>query len=203
MSSVKKASVKWDSAAPSFDKFNVGVEKRYGRFKKEWFSNCEGKVMLVAVGTGLDLPYIPENLNLTAVDFSKNMLKEAGKKIEKLNRPVNLLHADVQELGVKDKSFDTIVTSCTFCSVPDPVKGLRELHRVLKDDGKLLMFEHVRPSNIFLGTMMDLMAPLISMIGPNINRRTGENVEKAGFTISKEYNIYIDMVKLYEAKKVA
>ncbi|MDH5541555.1 MAG: class I SAM-dependent methyltransferase [Nitrospinota bacterium] len=201
MTSVKKASAKWDKSAPGFDKFSVGVEKRYGRFKKEWFSRCRGRVMLVAVGTGLDLPYIPDNVELTAVDFSEKMLEEAGKKIRRTGRGVKLLHADVQELGVKDRSFDTIVTSCTFCSVPDPVKGLRELHRVMKDDGTLLMFEHVRPSNLLLGTMMDIMAPLISLMGPDINRRTGENVEKAGFRITREYNIYLDMVKLFEARK--
>jgi ubiquinone/menaquinone biosynthesis C-methylase UbiE len=196
-----KAAKKWNNSAPKFDKFNQGFEKRYGIFKREHFSKCRGKVMLIAVGTGLDLQFLPENLDITAVDFASGMLKEASAKGRDYKGTVKLLQADAQELGVASKSFDTIVTSCTFCSVPDPVKGLRELRRVLRDDGRMLMFEHVRVSNPLLGLGMDIMAPIIALCGATINRRTGDNIRKAGFTITREQNIYLDMVKSFEAKK--
>jgi len=192
---------KWDGNAPSFDKFNVGFEKRYGLFKRKHFSKCRGKVMLIAVGTGLDLQFLPENLDVTAVDFSHGMLREASVKAAAYKGTVKLLRADAQELGIASNSFDTIVTSCTFCSVPDPVMGLKELRRVLKDDGTLLMFEHVRVANPILGLGMDIMAPLIRLVAGNINRRTGDNIRKAGLTITREQNVYLDMVKGFEAVK--
>jgi len=107
----------------------------------------------------------------------------------------------VTDLDFPDGHFDTVVTSCTFCSVPDPIKGLKEVRRVLKDDGTMLMFEHVRPANLYLGFVMDLMNPLIQKFGPDINRRTADNVRSAGFRLTREYNVYLDMVKLFEAVK--
>ena len=76
------------------------------------------------------------------------------------------------------------------------------MRRVLADDGRLLMFEHVRASNPWLGFMMDVMNPLVRKFGPDINRRTGDNVRAAGFRIDREFNVYLDMVKLFEAEKV-
>jgi ubiquinone/menaquinone biosynthesis C-methylase UbiE len=106
-------------------------------------------------------------------------------------------------LGFADNSFDSVVTSCTFCSVPDPVLGLKELRRVIKPGGKLLMFEHVRSDIFWMGPMMDLLTRLSRRFGPDLNRRTGENIVKAGFKLTREVNIYLDMVKLFEGVKTA
>ncbi len=192
---------KWDNASKCFDIMNMGLERRYGGYKRELFSKCRGKVMLVAAGTGLDFQYFPEGLDITAIDFSPKMVEKAREKIGDYNGKLEVVEADVMKLEFQDDSFDTVATSCTFCSVPDPVKGLKEIRRVLKPDGKLLMFEHVRAGNILLGAMMDVVAPLFRKFGPSINRQTGGNVKKAGFRITREFNIYLDMVKLFEASK--
>ena len=129
------------------------------------------------------------------------MVEKAKEKAAGYEGRLEVVEADVQALEFPDASFDTVVTSCTFCSVPEPVKGLKELYRVLKHEGQLLMFEHVRPGNALLGLVMDLFSLLTRMFGPELNRRTGENVKKAGFQITRDFNIYLDMVKLFEAKK--
>jgi ubiquinone/menaquinone biosynthesis C-methylase UbiE len=192
---------KWDRAAKALDSKDRGEEIRYGPYKRDLFARARGRTMLVAAGTGIDFKYLPAGLEVTAIDFSPRMLEHAARRIGQGASPVTLIRADVTELGFEDRTFDTVLTSCTFCSVPDPVKGLGEVRRVLKDDGRLLMFEHVRPSNPYLGLMMDLMNPAVRMMGPDVNRRTADNVRAAGFRITREFNVYLDMVKLFEAVK--
>lgn len=192
---------KWDKASKCYDWVNAGVERRYGRFKRDLFGKCQGKTLLVAAGTGLDFQFFPAGLDVTAIDFSPKMVKKAKKKAGSYEGKLKVILADVQALEFPEGSFDTVVTSCTFCSVPNPVKGLKELYRVLKSDGKLFMFEHVRPGNFLLGIMVDILTPVARKFGPELNRRTGENIKKAGFKITREFNVYLDMVKLFEASK--
>ncbi len=192
---------KWDKAAAHFDFMNAGVERRYGRHKRALFAKSRGKVMLVAAGTGLDFPLFLPDLDIVAIDFSPKMVEQAKLKAAEYGGHLEVVEADVQDLQFPDESFDTVVTSCTFCSVPDPVEGLQEVHRVLKADGQMLMFEHVRPGNLLLGKMMDAMTPLVRKAGPELNRRTADNIRRAGFRITREFNVYLDMVKLFEAAK--
>ena len=190
---------KWNSAAKHFDQFNIGIERRYGDIKRELFAKCQGKVLLVAAGTGLDFPLFKDELDITAIDFSPKMVRKAKEKALKYNGSIKVELADVEDMDYPDNSFDTTVTSCTFCSVPNPIRGLKEIYRVLKPDGNLYMFEHVRPSNFILGLMMDFMSKFTRNFGPELNRQTGINIRKAGFKITREYNVYLDMVKLFEA----
>ncbi len=200
-STQKKWWDKWDNAAKSFDFMNGGVERRYGEEKREWFSRSTGRTLLVAVGTGLDLQYFPPVQKIVGIDISEKMLEKAKMKLNNGRAEVELVRADVQKLGFADNSFDSVVSSCTFCSVPDPVMGLKELYRVLKPGGKLLMFEHVRSDIFWMGPMMDIMTIASRKFGPDLNRRTRENVVRAGFQLTREVNIYLDMVKLFEAVK--
>lgn len=192
---------KWDRAAPFMSSNERSEGIRYGAYKRDVFGKATGATLLVAVGAGADLKYFPAGIQLTAVDFSPGMLDFARARLSECRSPVELLEADVTQLEFEDESFDTVATSCTFCSVVDPVKGLKELRRVLKPEGKILMFEHVRPDVGWLGPMMDLMNPVARLFGPDVNRRTAENVRAAGFRITREYNVFLDMVKLFEGEK--
>ncbi len=90
----------------------------------------------------------------------------------------------MQQLPFPDASFDTVTATCILCSVPDPVIGLRELARVVKPDGQVLLLEHVRPENPVLGLLADAMTPFTRrLFGPALNRRTEENVVAAGLDL--------------------
>ncbi|HSG05279.1 MAG TPA: methyltransferase domain-containing protein, partial [Nitrospiria bacterium] len=132
---------------------------------------------------------------------SEKMLEQAAEKIKKSGEGTKLMRADVQNFGFSDNSIDTVVTSCTFCSVPDPVKGLKELLRVLKPGGKMLMFEHVRSNISWMGPMLDILTVFMRRVGPELNRDTRGNILKAGFRLTREVNVHLDMVKLFEAEK--
>jgi len=84
-------------------------------------TGAAGRVLEVGVGTGKNLPYYPAETEVTAIDFSPTMLERAGKKIEREGLfDVVLREMNVQRLDFPDDSFDTIVSTCVFCSVPLP-----------------------------------------------------------------------------------
>jgi ubiquinone/menaquinone biosynthesis C-methylase UbiE len=108
---------------------------------------------------------------------------------------------DVHAMDFADESFDQIFTSCTFCSVPNPVDGLKSLHRVLKSGGELHMFEHTGSHVFPFNLMMKLMTPLASRFGPELDRDTVANVNAAGFQITQVNNVFLDTVKTIHAVK--
>jgi ubiquinone/menaquinone biosynthesis C-methylase UbiE len=130
------------------------------------------------------------------------MLSRARKKLAHYpSARINLKTMDVQKLDLEESSFDTAVATFVFCSVPNPVLGLREVRRVLKPEGKLLLLEHVLSKKPILRCLMKLMNPvMVRITGANINRVTVSNIQKAGFRIEKEKNLWLDIIKLIVAR---
>ncbi len=168
-----------------YDGMEVFSEKRYQNWRSLLWEKVEGPAVLeVGVGTGKNLLSYPEGMTITAVDLTPGMLDKAKKKAAELNIDVDLQLGDIQTLDYPDDSFDDIVATFVFCSVPDPVMGLSNIRRMVKPDGRVLLLEHMRASNKAVGLVMDVLNPLVvRLMGANINRRTIENVAASGLTI--------------------
>ncbi len=192
---------KWDKAAASFDLMaGYGPEKRWLPSKRKLFGNMGGgKILFLAAGTGLDFPAFPSGKNIIGIDISEKMLEIAKFRANSYDGKLDLRHADVHDLPFEDDEFDQVFTSCTFCSVPRPIDGLKALKRVLKPGGGLFMFEHTGSRYYPFKIMMDLMTLVSRKLGPDMNRKTVENVLKAGYLLEDVEHVYMDVVKMIKA----
>ena len=130
---------------------------RFASWRRRLPDRIKGSTVLeVGVGTGKNFAYYPDNVHMTGIDLSPRMLERARKRANKSKIKVDLHEMDVQHLNFSDHLFDTIFATFVFCSVPDPVLGLRELKQVCKPDGRLLLLEHMRPGNSALGFLFGL-----------------------------------------------
>jgi ubiquinone/menaquinone biosynthesis C-methylase UbiE len=195
---------RYNRIAPVYDLMESIVERsRFSRWRQVLWSKVEGKDILeVGVGTGKNFPYYPESAEVTAVDFSEKMLSRAREKAQRRGLKVHLLQMDTQNLEFEENTFDTVIASFVFCSVPDPVLGLMEVERVCRPGGKVLLLEHVLSANRILAWMMNLANPLVvRIIGENINRRTVDNVARTGLIVEEVSDLAAGIFKLIEAKK--
>ncbi|OAI14618.1 methyltransferase type 11 [Methylomonas koyamae] len=195
---------RYDRLAPWFDSLEGILEGLLFRRlrKKLWSQVSGGHILEVGVGTGKNFAFYPDDARITGIDFSPKMLEQAQRKRQRKQIAVDLAQMDVQSLDYADNSFDTVIASFVFCSVPKPRRGLKELYRVCKPGGQVLLLEHVLSSNRFMAFLMNLLNPLVvKTLGANINRETLKNVQACPFR-----NVYTDpassdMIKLIRAVK--
>lgn len=195
---------RYNRIAPYFDGLEALIEGMvFSRWRKRLWAKVEGEHILeVGVGTGRNFRYYPNWKRFTAVDFSPNMLAIANRKKERKNINVHLDLMDIERLYYADNSFDTVVATFVFCSVASPRKGLRELYRVCKPGGQVILLEHVLSGNRLLAWLMNLVNPLVRRaFGANINRQTVKNVQASGFKQVLVDPQSSDLIKLIQAYK--
>jgi len=192
---------KYDRRAAYYDLMEAAVEPFLAGLRRRLWQRARGLVLEIGVGTGKNLAFYPPGVRVVAIDFSPEMLKQARRRSQRLGVEVDLRLMDAQNLEFPDQTFDTIITSCVFCSVPDPVLGLREARRVCKPDGQILMLEHVRSEGRVLGPAMDLLdPPFARLTGVHINRRTVQNLQRAGWKVVEVERVLGDVVLLIRAE---
>ncbi len=131
--------------APIYDQTFGAITQAARRAAVRKVTGPEGtRVLEVGVGTGLSLPLLPRHMRVTGVDYSAEMLAQARRRVDRMNLPhiESLRQMDARELGFADASFDRVVAMHMISVVPEPERVMREMVRVLKPGGQLIMSNH-------------------------------------------------------------
>lgn len=177
----------------------------YRAWRKDLWADVEGpEVLEIGVGTGKNIPYYPEGVHVTAIDLSPDMLKRARQVARRHpEKNVTLGEMDVQALDLPDDTFDDVVATFVFCSVPNPVLGLEEALRVARPGGRLHLLEHMRARAPRPARVMDALdGPVHWLTGAHIARETVKNVHAAGWALDEVTPLsWADVFRRIEAHK--
>jgi len=184
-----------------------GVAESYfmGSLRQKTASKAAGVVLEVGAGNGLNFPYYDparvERVEATEPDAA--MLRYANNHLRRARVPIHLTQASAESLPFADATFDSVVVTLVFCSVEDPLRGFREVLRVLKPAGTLYLLEHVRSRNAFLAGVQTIMTPISRAVNGNCrwNRDTARTLSAAGFEITsrRDFNVLLVPMLLVEA----
>jgi ubiquinone/menaquinone biosynthesis C-methylase UbiE len=173
---------RYDRLAWFYDLMNGVDAATTGGWRRSVWSGARGRVLEVGVGGGVNFAYHPPSIEVVGIDVSARMLSAARRRAAHHQRSIDLREADVQALPFRDETFDSAVATFVFCSVPDPLAGLREVRRALVPGGRLLLLEHVISPNRFVAGAMRLLDPMTARLtGAHIARDTVATVRAAGF----------------------
>ena len=138
-------------------------------------------VLEVGIGTGLNLPLYPWACQLTGIDLSQEMLDKAVERVQTLAMPnVTLKVMDATSLDFGDNEFDKVVATYTISAVPEPVAVLKEMRRVVKPDGIIVILNHFRSDRRLTGWVEDLLAPVCTRLGWKSNLPLAPLLEQVG-----------------------
>lgn len=175
---------RWDRLAKHYGLVEFLSEWFLKPFRKVLWARAEGRILEAGAGTGLNIAFYPAKARVTATDLSGAMLVRARERARERQIHVTFHEADLCNLPFADGTFDTAVATFVFCSLPDPVACLREMGRVTRPGGQILLLDHVRIERPLIGPLMDrLNGATVRLAGEYINHRMDESVRSAGFEI--------------------
>lgn len=155
--------------SPVYDKiFNTGkfLEARKKIFQEEEFIKDQN-ILFVGVGTGADLELVNHrDVNIIAIDFSNEMLEKARTKFK--DTSIQFLKMDALDMDFKDNTFDVVVGSLVLSVVPDPDKCFKEMSRVIKPNGKIIIFDKFLPKDNKPSLFTKSIRPVIKLLGTDI-----------------------------------
>jgi ubiquinone/menaquinone biosynthesis C-methylase UbiE len=199
----------YDEIAPTWDaRQGLGERVLMGDAMRVALADAlRGDVLELGTGTGATFRHLGaagkagKITSLTGTDLSRGMLEEAGRSTAALDVPVSLARMDAGALAFADGTFDTVTTSLMLCTVPDPARTLREMARVCKPHGRIVLLEHVRARNPLIALTQRMLTPLqVRMLGCHLDRRTDRLVRELGFHVERDESRFFGIFHLIVAR---
>lgn len=163
-------------------------------------SRVTGRTLEVAAGSGKNLRFLPPDVDLVAGDMSREMLRMAGRKAHRIRREIDYCLLDAEALPFQDDSFDTVLSTLSSCTFPDPITAFREMARVCRPDGRILLLEHGRSSSRFIGWFQDKRADThVQQFGCRWNRHPVQLARDAGLQLRDTRTYFFDIFAVMEA----
>ena len=167
-------------------------------------AQASGEVLEVAIGTGRNLPYYPQGIRLTGIEFSPQMLQLARRQADRLGLQVDLRLGDAQALQLPDASFDTVVCTLSLCAIPDERRAVAEMKRVLRPGGRLLLLDHVAAAPRWVRAIQWLLEQVSRPLGEeHLRRRPLLQVQAEGFQVEQRERSKLGIVERLTARKPA
>ncbi|WP_433871677.1 class I SAM-dependent methyltransferase [Saccharopolyspora sp. CA-218241] len=178
----------WDKHADHYDEQMGFWDRRLFGDTRQWVcGQATGEVLEVAIGTGLNLRWYPDDVRLTGIDFSPAMLARARHRAELSGRELDARVGDAQRLEFPDDSFDAVVATFSLCAIPDDAAAVAEMRRVLRPGGMLLLADHVVSSSAPLRGVQRLLELITVPLGEeHFRRRPVNHVRAQGFTVRRQ-----------------
>lgn len=171
-----------------------------GRYRRRQFEHANGRVLDVACGTGRNFRYLSSSSEVVGIDISDKMLAHARNELDRLSLDGAVHQMDAQTLDFPDDSFDTVISSFSTCTFPDPIAALREMERVCMPDGEILLLEHRRSDVAPLAWLQDWRAEShYEKNGCRLNHDPLETVEQADLTVENASTAFFGLVTTIEA----
>ena len=201
----RRRSAYWDKQADRYDRDMSFWDRHLFGDSRPWVCRrAAGDVLEVAVGTGRNFPFYPEDTRLTGVDWSPAMLGIARRRAADLGREADLRTGDAQALDFPDASFDTVLCALGLCAIPDDRRAVTEMARVLRPGGRLLLVDHVAAAASALRAVQWLYERItIPLAGEHFRRRPLTYVRELGFVVEESERFGLGVVERVCARKPA
>jgi ubiquinone/menaquinone biosynthesis C-methylase UbiE len=193
----------YDRTASKYDRQIKLFERILFSDGRQWVcSQATGDVLEIAVGTGRNLPYYPNEARVTAIELSPEMLELARREATAIGRDVDLRVGDAQALEFADQSFDTATCTLSLCTIPGDRAAVREVRRVLRPGGRFILMEHVRSPIRAIRVGQRLLEPLfLRFEHDHLTRDPLDYLEAEGFEIEAVNRLKWGIVERTVARK--
>ncbi|AJS58624.1 class I SAM-dependent methyltransferase [Paenibacillus sp. IHBB 10380] len=189
----------FDNQASMYDKRRKKLSDR--KWREPLVSCAYGKVLEVSVGAGANFPFYPNHVEVTAVDFSNEMLLRAQVAAADTHTKAEFIHADVESLSFPNDTFDTIVSTLSFCGYENPSSVLALFTRWCKPNGQILLMEHGVSSKPIIRKIQNLVNPMFrKTVGCHLNRDIMGMLQKADLKLERVEHHWMNMVHLILAR---
>lgn len=182
-------------------------QKSFAAYRARALAEARGRVLEIGIGSGLNLPFYGHQVQrIIGVDPSPTLVRIAEGSAQRGTIPVEIRIQSAESLPVEDGSIDTAVTTWSLCTIPDPVRALREVRRALAPGGRLVFVEHGLAPDPGVARWQNRLTPLWMRCagGCHLNRPIDDLIRRAGFEFEDLRNGYMrskrSLAFLYEGR---